>query len=169
MKETLKNKFEAASTELGFSNDFNVYTEADLRESSTLWTRPFITLIDSLVGITEQQLPLIAIETQNFYTRGLQLGSNPVPYVFFRLHIIGRSRGERDDLVGSIVKNITDITIYSFTDPSSPTASYTTALFPIRGTDLWAIETIIPNENLAIEATFRNWCTAETSCWLTGA
>ena len=133
---------------------FNIYGVEDMKLEEDDLTRPFIFIIDSFIMFQMKHLPTIAIECD------VEVGaiglSEKAAYFDLNLHVFGQSRGERDDLAGDIMKNITAISIYNF-DPTVPVLVETQNLIARSGTEIWKLDNPDITTEVAIEETLGNW------------
>ncbi len=133
---------------------FNIYDSEDMKSGKSDLTRPFIFIIDSFIMFEMKHLPVIVIECDaEVSSIGL---SEKAAYFDLNLHIFGQSRGERDDLAGDIMKNITAISIYNF-DPTVPVLVETQNLIARSGTEIWKLDNPDITTEVAIEETLGNW------------
>jgi len=152
--KTLKNFFEDDSI---WSPAFNVYGIGDMGKESTSLTRPFVFLLDSRILFETKHLPLVIIDAE-FAIKAFELGTNPWGLCRGELHVFGRTRGERDDLVGAIIKHVTEITLYDF-DTEPPTVTGTAELVPDSDGVYWRqVHNDISTE-VAMEQSLANWDT----------
>lgn len=108
---------EAASS-YGFSQDFHVYNEKDMRSGISM-TRPFAVLVDSAITPTATTLPFIVLEFRPSMAP-FELGNRSGLYFQSFLHVFGRNRGERDDIGCLLQRNIGEtITIYDYSTGSA--------------------------------------------------
>ena len=110
---------------------FNVYSENQLRQMRSgnfNPVSPFVFVVDSNIAPTQQELPLIVVETTTM-TRTYELGNVKGRLVRANLHVFGQNRGVRDDfanylqdvMAGSMDGAARAIPIYNYHSSGSST------------------------------------------------
>lgn len=151
VEKTLKDHFENVAN---WNPAFNIYSVEDMDSISSALTRPFIFIIDSYIMFEMKHLPTIVIECNvGLDVIGL---SEKASNCDLQLNIFGRSRGERDDIAGDIIENITAIKIYDF-DPTVPVLAETQNLIAANGSRIWEHGNQDITTSVAIEETLGNW------------
>lgn len=137
-------------------NAYRVYDERDLRAAQAVSNplipeRPCVFLVDSFIRPAEPSLPLIVFET-NVVRRPFELGNQSGRRTTMMIHVIGRMRGDRDDLASFIADNF---------GAALPVYDYSTAT-PVlveRGVvepDI-SIDTVPIRDNLREESSLDAW------------
>jgi hypothetical protein len=106
-----------------FQRAWNVYNESQLRQAVNgqfTPTVPFLYLVDTYLppmgqaDVTKTQ-PWLAIEIDEYIKRPFEAGTRSGRYVKVFLQILGKSRGERDDIASFIVDYLGDaVTINAY-------------------------------------------------------
>ena len=149
--KTLKDRFESVSN---WNPAFNIYGIEDIKTAESSLTRPYIFILDSYVVPTVKHLPVIVIDCDTgIDVIGL---AEKASYCDVELNIIGRSRGERDDIAGDIMENVTAISIYDF-DPTTPVLVETQNLIAVNGSRIWDYTLPDISTSMLIEESLRNW------------
>lgn len=157
----LKLLFESAAV---WGTAFTVYGKDDMRSSVALLTRPFVFLLDSRILFETEHLPVVVIEAE-FDTEDFELG-NSKGFCHFQLHVFGRSRGERDDISGGIVANLTSVRIRDFDTAGYPVQS--TEQLEVDGQGrYWTVMHPDISTEVAIEGTLANWDILSSQFWVT--
>lgn len=91
-------------------NAYKVYGEEELRQAqakSNPWIpeRPCVFLIDSFIRPAEPALPLVVLET-SVVREPFELGNSHGRRTTMFMHVVGRTRGERDDLASFLADNL---------------------------------------------------------------
>ncbi len=136
-----------------FSSVYNVYDESYLRAGTTP-TFPFVYLLDSWVIFSPTHLPVIILET-DYDKEGFELGNQPIGTCRARIYIFADSRGERDDLSGAIIENLTEVHVRDF-DAVGNTIQSTSPLMPVSGRRVWITSDVPVPQELAFEKTLLN-------------
>ena len=85
------------------------------------------------------------------------------------LHVIGRNRGERDDLASAVQEEIDAIVIRDFDQGAAPVVQ-TMQLEPLNAEgDVWVERIIELPQRLLAEGTLANWASLVASFWITDA
>jgi hypothetical protein len=161
---TLKDGFEDATFMGGV---YNVYSEEDLR-ANVIPVRPFIFLLDFGANFEMKHLPCVVIQAE-VHKRGLELGTGDTWYCELILHVLGRNRGERDDLASAIKEEVDAIAIRDFDQSLAPVVQ-TMQLEPLNSEgDIWAERIMELPQRLLAEGTLANWASLVASFWVTDA
>ena len=97
--------------------EYNVYLEDKFRNQAFVPTVPFIFLVDYGIPLVLERLPCVVIEIDSHVLFAYELGnSTRAKGHEVSLHIHGRTRAERDDLVSYLSESLDIITIYDYTD-----------------------------------------------------
>ncbi len=122
LRDEVKSLLESPPAATGLSA-FNVYTEAQMRDTDFSPTFPFAFLVDSHVEPVQNRLPLIVLEVAKQRLQSAQLGDRSGRRVTAHFNVFGDNRGERDDLADLIADNIgPTITLKTFS-ASDPTGT----------------------------------------------
>lgn len=107
---------------------FNVYYEGHFRQASSgafTPTFPFVYLLDSYLLPVAQRIdlmqPQVVIEIDKYIARPFELGNREGRNIVALIHVLGKNRGQRDDLGSFIVDyfgNALDIKSYSASNTS---------------------------------------------------
>lgn len=100
-------------------NAYTVYTEEQLRQvtQKTLTpVRPSVFLVDSFIKPAEPALPLVVVEVPGIRQSSFEVGNRSGRRTEVYIHVIGRMRGERDDIASFLVDQFgVVLKIYDFT------------------------------------------------------
>jgi len=161
---TLKDGFEDTTL---MGSAYNVYTEEDLR-MGLVPVRPFIYLLDFGANFEMKHLPCIVIQAE-VHKRGFELGTSDTWLCDLVLHVLGRNRGERDDLASAVKEEIDAIVIRDFDQGAAPVVQ-TMQLEPLNAEgDVWAERIIELPQRLLAEGTLANWASLVARFWVTDA
>jgi hypothetical protein len=108
--------------------EYTVYTEVQFINQSFAVTEPYIFVVDYGITLALLRLPCVVIEfTSNVGMIG-ELG-NPKRWKVHNvtLHVHGRTRGERDDIVAFLSEQLMSISIYDYS--TSPAVLIETVAF----------------------------------------
>ena len=118
----VRDMFLAPDAETGL-DPFNVYYESQFRQASSgafAPIFPFVYLLDSYLLPVAQRIdtmqPQVVIEIDQYITRPFELGNRKGRWITSLIHILGKNRGQRDDIGSFIVDyfgNSLDIKEYS--------------------------------------------------------
>lgn len=156
---TLKDAFEDGSL---MGTAWHVYGEADLQAGTTP-VRPFVYLLDYGTRANVKLLPFIVIES-TLRPSALELGSYATYLCDLTLHVLGRDRGERDDIASAIMETITAISIRDFEAALEPLIE-SQEIQPYDDGDMWKTEIVTAPELIEREELLRNWKSLSTQFW----
>jgi len=160
LKADIEDIFTSGSV---LSEVYNVYGEAQLRDTSFVPTRPFVYLLDSGIMFESQHLPAIVLETE-YRKASFELGNPAQGRCMPEIHVFGRNRGERDDLAGAIMNDLTVVHIRDFDTVGHP-IQHTSPLVPIVGNDVWIAQNASIGQESAFEGSLRNWVVLSCAFW----
>jgi hypothetical protein len=160
LDRTLKAFFEDASF---WNNAFTVYGFSDMSLPEASLTRPCVFILDAGINFRVRHLPTIVIYSIA-EPRDYDLGRK-LALCQFSYNVYGRTRGERDDLAGSIMVGISQINIHDFDTVGEPIDD-TRELVPDDSGGYWNHDMGDISNELAIDATLANWTSVSSMFWM---
>jgi hypothetical protein len=141
---------------------YTVYQEADLT-AGTVPVYPYIYLVEWGMDLSVSTLPMIQWEL-GWKRQAFELGTAGGHYCKLVLHILGRSRGERDGLASLITENVTAVEIR---DPDDADALVDTqSLDPQLDGTIWDTNYIVVPKRLQSERSLGEWIDLTAYLWI---
>lgn len=148
---------------------YTIYGESDMRNESLVLSQPFMFVLDYGVIYEHRHLPVILVQTETS-KRAFELGTLASYQANLALHVIGRSRGERDSLASQIIEDVDSLKLYRYVSSGSKVQVAERRLEPDRLGDIWTVagrsQELAPEEARA--GTLLNWTQLATRFWVLG-
>lgn len=157
-REAIVNLCTTPPASSGLSSGYNIYGEVELRDKKHKPVWPWLYIIDNAVQFTVIDLPLIAIIFQGTTKYEHEIGNMKRRRLYtVTLSVLGRNRGEREDIVDFLTEHLETIPIKDYDQSGNPV---------VATGELDSMITEIPvsvGPEEAKEGSLRNWTDIQLS------